>query len=55
MRQLETLAESVPSERTWGNRLRYPLVLIGDVVDIPLNIICGPIGLVHIWATRLTP
>lgn len=55
VRQLETLAESVPSERTWGNRLRYPLVLIGDVVDIPLNIICGPIGLVHIWATRLTP
>lgn len=55
VRQLETLVESVPSERTWGNRLRYPLVLIGDVVDIPLNIICGPIGLVHIWATRLTP
>lgn len=46
---LRPMASRVPSERTWGNRLRYPLVLVAHAADIPLSLACMPVTVVWVW------
>ncbi len=42
---VEYMLLKIPNRRTFGNYLRYPIVILADCVDVPLSLIATPIGI----------